>query len=133
MIRFSSKTSRSDHKSEEDSDLCENRESLSARIASSCFDLIRAMSKGKSIVLGLNAGKRARRPVRKSGWKNRRTTTTSRESITCSGCSNGVRSTPDIGENGRANRNRYKRPCRRTRWKNKMLRRSCRTMRYKSS
>ncbi len=130
---FSSRTSLSDHKSEEDSDLCDNRESLIARIASSYFDLIRAISKDRSIVLNLNVGRRARRPVKKNGWKNRRTKTTSREPITPAGCSSGAVVIRDIGEKSTGSRNRYKIPCRRTRWKNKMLHGSCRTMRYKIS
>jgi hypothetical protein len=102
-------------------------------IASSYFDLIRAMSQGRSIVLSLNVGRRARRPVRKSGWKNRRTMTTSRDPITPAACSSGAVVIRDIGEKSTGSRNRYKIAHRRIQLKNKMLRGSYRAMRYKIS
>ncbi|KJR96757.1 MAG: hypothetical protein VR65_08465 [Desulfobulbaceae bacterium BRH_c16a] len=68
------------------------------------------MSKGRSIVLGLSAGRRVRRPVRKNGWKNRRIKTTSRGPITPAGFSSGAVVIRDIGEKSTGCRNRYKIP-----------------------
>ena len=84
--------------------LCTGFSDDTVYIANNYFFLISTIDQGRSIVPSLHAGKRARLPVRRNGWTNRRTKTTSMELITPLGCNSGewpIRKYPYKGQRAR--------------------------------